>query len=79
MKKPSGHGGTEGVTPSLPKFGMRWFQYNPAYHMAATLKASAQEKADYLTTPSTWPSSWAREVKIQRPTRCWTTPTMFQA
>ena len=47
MKMSSDHDRTEGALPQMPKFGMRWYQYNPAYHMAATLKASAQEKADY--------------------------------
>ena len=41
------HAGGEPST-AMPRFGMRWYQYNPAYHIAATLKATAQEKADYF-------------------------------
>ena len=48
MSKDTSSEGPDAGFPQMPKFGMRWFQYNPAYHMAATLKASAQEKADYF-------------------------------
>ena len=50
MSKDTSSEGPDAGFPQMPKFGMRWYQYNPAYHMAATLKASAQEKADYFDT-----------------------------
>lgn len=50
MNKSSDKDKPDPSTLQMPKFGMRWYQYNPAYHMAATLKASAQAKADYYDT-----------------------------
>lgn len=50
MSKDTSSEGPDAGFPQMPKFGMRWYQYNPAYHMAKTLKASAQEKADYFDT-----------------------------
>lgn len=37
----------------MPKFGMRWFQYNPAFHLAATMKMSAEEKAAHYDALNT--------------------------
>ena len=48
MSKDASSEGSDAGFQQMPKFGMRWYQYNPAYHMAATLKASVQEKADYF-------------------------------
>ena len=53
MKKSTGHDGPDGALSQMPKFGMRWYQYNPAFHLAATLKMSAEEKANYYDTLNT--------------------------
>ena len=53
MNKPMSGGKPEPSASPMPKFGMRWFSYNPAYHLAATLKMSAEEKASYYDTLNT--------------------------
>jgi|GEM_PF-5855532 hypothetical protein len=32
------------------QLGMRWYRYNPAYHLAFTAKMKAEEKAEYFDT-----------------------------
>jgi hypothetical protein len=46
------HAGGEPST-AMPPFGMRWYQYNPAFHLAATLKMSAEEKAAHYDALNT--------------------------
>ena len=50
-RKQSHAGGDEST--AMPRFGMRWYQYNPAFHLAATLKMSADEKAAYYDALNT--------------------------
>jgi hypothetical protein len=50
-RKQSHAGGDEST--AMPRFGMRWYQYDPAFHLAVTLKMSADEKAAYYDALNT--------------------------
>lgn len=53
MPKPRNSKSASVHNEDMPKFGMRWFQYNPAFHLAATMKMSAEEKAAHYDALNT--------------------------
>lgn len=53
MPKPRNSKSASKHNEDMPKFGMRWFQYNPAFHLAATMKMSADEKAAHYDALNT--------------------------
>ena len=53
MPKPRNSKSASKHNEDMPKFGMRWFQYNPAFHLAATMKMSAEEKAAHYDALNT--------------------------
>lgn len=53
MTKPRNSKSASEHNEDMPKFGMRWFQYNPAFHLAATMKMSAEEKAAHYDALNT--------------------------